>query len=819
MSSKKKGPPKSKVTLHNFFNVGSGSSTKEMGRVPASAKFALPKQAQPPQDIIIINSDSDDDPVEVIQTSQISSRTKRRRLSESSGEVEFVNPAPLRRKVNGSAPKQPRIAANMKSAEVQATLSGGSGSKSPSALDRSTQGNLSSSKSITPFKESTGSSVASFGAPSLLLRNSATIEADLASDRTKSFGAPFLLRTRDTQMQCSLSHNACSSMNCQAPSDNENFSPAHPGVSTAVDEGWETGDDEMALLRSSGNETEDEERQIKPAENAARRVSRADHKTLTQCPVCSRSVEGWLQPELQFHINNCLDSAKTSSKLSSPDTSTFRGLIPPTSLPPPRARSQLHLISCDGKTKPERDNAFDLIMSPYKENEAWNEASVTEDRNLSIKGHGGRRKAPFYKILQGMPIAVDAFRYGPIPGVTAYFLTHAHSDHYTNLSSTWKNGPIYCSEGTANLIIHMLSVDRQWVHPLPMDTPTVVPNTKGVRVTLIEANHCPGSCLFYFEGPQTVNAGDSAFQSYWIGSTKIFKYLHCGDFRASPQHVLHPEIRGKKIDHVYLDTTYLDPKYSFPPQPLVVSACAELARRLSIGQSHQSTSTVDSWFTTNDRASEESKPKPRTLKLLFIVGTYSIGKERIVKAIAQALHTKVYCDTRKAKILRCQSDTELNDLLTSNPLEASVHVVPLGLITSDKLKVYMERFKGQFDKAVGFRPTGWTYTQPIGSDSPPSIPSILSHSQHRDFTHANLRPARNSTTALQLYPIPYSEHSSFYELTCFAMSFEWGKMIPTVNVGNETSRGKMSKWVTKWETERKRKIKVEVVPYRHPDYW
>ena len=67
---------------------------------------------------------------------------------------------------------------------------------------------------------------------------------------------------------------------------------------------------------------------------------------------------------------------------------------------------------------------------------------------------------------------------------------HAHSDHYTNLSAKWSNGPIYCSEGTANLIIHMLGVDPKWVRALPLDVPTTVPDTGGVQVTLIEANHC-----------------------------------------------------------------------------------------------------------------------------------------------------------------------------------------------------------------------------------------------------------------------------------------------------------------------------------------
>ena len=113
--------------------------------------------------------------------------------------------------------------------------------------------------------------------------------------------------------------------------------------------------------------------------------------------------------------------------------------------------------------------------------------------------------------------------------------------------------------------MHVLAVDPRWIHPLPLDMPTVIPNTGGVNVTLIEANHCPGSCLFLFEGVQTINAGDSAFKSPFIGSSRIFRYLHSGDFRASPRHVLHPAVNGKHIDQIYLDTTYLDSKVSRDP--------------------------------------------------------------------------------------------------------------------------------------------------------------------------------------------------------------------------------------------------------------
>jgi DNA cross-link repair 1A protein len=39
--------------------------------------------------------------------------------------------------------------------------------------------------------------------------------------------------------------------------------------------------------------------------------------------------------------------------------------------------------------------------------------------------------------------------------------------------------------------------------------------------------------LFLFEGRQTVNAGDSVgFKSPYVGGKRVWRYLHCGDFRA-----------------------------------------------------------------------------------------------------------------------------------------------------------------------------------------------------------------------------------------------------------------------------------------------
>lgn len=116
-----------------------------------------------------------------------------------------------------------------------------------------------------------------------------------------------------------------------------------------------------------------------------------------------------------------------------------------------------------------------------------------------------------------------------------------------------------------------------------------------------------------------------------------------------------------------------------------------------------------------------------------------------------------------------------------------------------------------------------SYSPPAGTSPTPFVASTLARPPHREYTYTNLRPARGSTPSAQLFGVPYSEHSSFYELTCFALSLDWARIVATVNVESATSRAKISAWVARWEVERRKRSStsgaIDVVPYRTLEYW
>ena len=511
-----------------------------------------------------------------------------------------------------------------------------------------------------------------------------------------------------------------------------------------------------------------------------------------------------------MHVNSCLDgvpSPVSTKKLLAPD----KGLSRSERAAIPRPAQQDPVASGVTRTK----SAFSRMMTGNAEDTAWSTAAANEVASRGKQAY--QRTCPFYKIIPGFSICVDAFRYGAVQGCTAYFLSHFHSDHYMGLTASWRHGLIYCSKITGNLVRQQLKVDPKWIVDLEFEKKTEVPDTGGVQVTMIEANHCPGSSLFLLEKP----LGPDPL-------SKVRRVLHCGDFRASPAHVQHPLLRPEtfdsvtgqrlyqKIDACYLDTTYLSPKYSFPSQDDVVRACADLCVSLSedngTGEvpSQKKTnggsgSVMSRFFRKPESDRLQSQASRRRGRLLVVIGTYSIGKERICLAIARALQCKIYATAAKQRVCACLEDDELSSLLTDDPLEAQLHMQTIFEIRAETLSDYLNSMKPHFTRVVGIRPTGWTYRPPAGRVDNPSVSAVL-HSGHwkTAISAGDLVPQRGSTRESACFGVPYSEHSSFCELTMFCCALQIGRVIPTVNVSNAKSRERMKGWMDKWEAEKRK---------------
>jgi len=441
------------------------------------------------------------------------------------------------------------------------------------------------------------------------------------------------------------------------------------------------------------------------------------------------------QSLLSFATKSNMKAAETKPALKQTDIGVFFGLKPLTKPEDSKLRvPESGTKSSSSSQSPSVFHRHGRWGGRKKHNQGdAKTVGYTSEGQSSGPGEDGtaapqsRKSCPFYKKIPGSAITVDAFRYGDIPGCQAYFLSHFHYDHYGGLNGKFTN-PVYCSKITANLVISKLYVKKQFVHPLPMNTPTVVQN---VQVTLLEANHCPGAVMFLFK--------------FSNGQT----ILHTGDFRASATMENYPELQRCKIDVLYLDTTYCDPEYSFPPQE----------------------ETVNFAVTTAVKA---CKQNPKTL---IVCGSYTIGKERVFLAIAEALGCKVSVEKQKKKVLDCLESDNIKSSITTDWKAGKVHVLPMAKLTLQSLTAYLESHKSQFTELLAFKPTGWE------------------HSAKRDNL-SMIKPSQRGN--ITVYGVPYSEHSSYRELERFVKFVRPQKIIPTVNNHSVESRAQMQAIFRDW---------------------
>ncbi|XP_055530788.1 uncharacterized protein LOC129721808 [Wyeomyia smithii] len=281
---------------------------------------------------------------------------------------------------------------------------------------------------------------------------------------------------------------------------------------------------------------------------------------------------------------------------------------------------------------------------------------------ISAQGMAEKKRktvCPRYKIIAGTTFAVDAFRYGDIEGVSHYFLTHFHADHYIGLKRSFAK-PLIMSPITARLVKAFINVSEEYYTTVELHVPIVIDQ---VRITALDANHCPGGVMFLFQLPDGTNI------------------LHTGDFRASADMEEYPEFWNMNIDIVYLDTTYLSSKYAFKSQ----------------------------WESITDVCSQIRSFLDRNIgtRVLIVCGSYLIGKEKVWAEVATQFNYKVWTEPNRRKALNAIADVEQQKLLIDNPKEADVHVLSINTISYDGLVAYLDSYPDQYDSVIAIRPSGW----------------------------------------------------------------------------------------------------------------
>jgi hypothetical protein len=405
----------------------------------------------------------------------------------------------------------------------------------------------------------------------------------------------------------------------------------------------------------------------------------------------------------------------------------------------------------------------------------------SQPRSLSADAQGlsasqSRPPCPRHKRVEGTGFIVDGFAHDP-GGARAFFLSHFHSDHYTGLSRAFRAGTIFCSRATASLAQLSLGVPAERFQVLPLNKRVTV---DGVGVTLVDANHCPGAVMFIFDlpvssegtpppdrsrnafsalqgarasSPSPMQQGPAPCAAAPCGAPPVTVadelsqrriIVHTGDFRFHPLMLEVEALRRVqgRVHVLHLDTTYCDPNRDFPPQAEMIDYCVRV-----VAEALGGAGSLGSQQTLTGR-----------VRALVAVGTYSIGKERILLQLAEQIGVKVAVSGAHFARLACMSlplpsGRRLDDVFTTDWASAPVHVLPLSEIKPSSLGEHLRRHgRGTFNAIVGIAPTGWS------GDAP------------RMETHGNVT----------VHHVPYSEHSSLRELREFVRFLRPRTLVPTV---------------------------------------
>lgn len=305
--------------------------------------------------------------------------------------------------------------------------------------------------------------------------------------------------------------------------------------------------------------------------------------------------------------------------------------------------------------------------------DVWSRVKVRSEAMSSFSG----------KIKEFPQISVDRFD-GRNLASTAYFLSHAHSDHMIGLSSPQfldhleSNSGVYlyCSHITARFLqasIRHRPLDP-YVRPLPPEEPVkiTVPNvaeeaSHQLCVTLIPAGHCPGSVMFLFEGRGGTVLYTGDFRTS-VGDVERIRALHNADGTV------------KTVDSLHIDTTFCHRDIlHFPTREESCSAIGDL---------------VEEWLAKGNNY------------LLHLVCPAKYGYEYVYRSLHERFGMRIHVSRWKYRMY--DTVPEIQDALTPDATETWIHAC-------DWRMNEVEEGEDQTDRQLPCR------CVPFGVDTAPSI--------------------------------------------------------------------------------------------------
>ncbi|GLT87007.1 hypothetical protein SLE2022_051120 [Rubroshorea leprosula] len=318
-------------------------------------------------------------------------------------------------------------------------------------------------------------------------------------------------------------------------------------------------------------------------------------------------------------------------------------------------------------------------------------------------------------------------------GSQAYFLTHLHADHTQGLTSTWAEGPLFCSRLTAKLFpfrfpnfrLSLLRIlDLGSWHSISLISPST-----GSRVTVevlaIDAHHCPGAVMFLFRG-----------EFGCLLYTGDFRWEICSERAKVGREILFNALKDSEVDILYLDNTYCNPSFAFPSREVAAKQVVDI---IASHPDHD-----------------------------IIIGIDSLGKEDLLLHIAQALDTKIWVWPERLQTMHLLG---FYDIFTTQTSLTRVRAVP-------RYSFSIETLEGlnTIRPTIGIMPSGlpWLIKPPKGDDKLSG--SFLTCRYNRSKMGPNDGMQTDKLSGIlgsverfhkYMYSVPYSDHSCYAEIEQF----------------------------------------------------